>query len=84
MIYAPMEGIVMRRFTILAIALLAIGCSSHSSMPSSRMPNTVAPQVYQGYGGGQTWTTIKIVPAHSQGINVTSYQPGPLFVRAKS
>jgi streptogramin lyase len=55
---------------VVAFALLAFGCSAHSAVPSPRMPNAAAPQVYQGYGGGQTWTTIKAVPAHSQGINV--------------
>lgn len=39
-------------------------------MPSSKTPNSVAPQVYQGYGGGQTWTTIKAVAGHQRGASV--------------
>ena len=41
----------MRRASLLSIALLAIGCSSHLAAPS---PATVAaPQVFQGHGGTQ-------------------------------
>ncbi len=44
----------MRRFSLLAVALCAIGCSSHSATPSpATISNEAAPQVAQGYGGSQ-------------------------------
>lgn len=60
----------MRRFTILAVALLAIGCSSHSSIPapSHAAPRT-APQVFQKNPNNHGWQLTNL-PRGAQAIAI--------------
>jgi virginiamycin B lyase len=48
----------MRRLSILAVALLAIGCSSHSSVPA---PGRISPQIFQQFieQNGWIYTPLK-------------------------
>jgi streptogramin lyase len=50
----------MRRFCIVAVALIAAGCSSHSSLPT---PGSINPQIFQHKVSGNGWefTVLKLI-----------------------
>jgi hypothetical protein len=61
----------MRRLYFLAVALLAIGCSSHSSLPTPQSPGNITPQIDQKKISKNGWEFTPLAPINGQQAFVT-------------